>query len=87
MPGRAERLPAPVGETARDGRVVLFGFEPNYRAFTDGTQKLLRNALLGPAPAVVHAEHDKRLMVISGRANPELAGRIVGETLTDSASQ
>jgi hypothetical protein len=33
------------------GRAVVFGFEPNFRAFTDGTQKALRNALLGADPA------------------------------------
>jgi hypothetical protein len=33
------------------GRAVVFGFEPNFRAFTDGTQKVLRSALLGPDPA------------------------------------
>jgi hypothetical protein len=41
---------AVIDETYGDGRVVLFGFDPNYRAFTDGTAKLLRNALLGPVP-------------------------------------
>lgn len=41
---------AVVDEQYGEGRVVLFGFEPNYRAFTDGTQKILRNALLGPDP-------------------------------------
>jgi hypothetical protein len=30
--------------------VVLFGFDPNYRAFTEGTQQILRNAMLGPKP-------------------------------------
>ena len=32
------------------GRAVVFGFEPNFRAFTDGTQRILRSALLGPDP-------------------------------------
>jgi hypothetical protein len=33
------------------GRVVLFASDPNFRAFTDGSQKILRNAVLGPDPA------------------------------------
>jgi hypothetical protein len=33
-----------------DGRVTAFAFDPNYRAFTDGTQKILRNAIFGPRP-------------------------------------
>jgi hypothetical protein len=32
------------------GRSVVFGFEPNFRAFTDGTQQILRNALFGKDP-------------------------------------
>lgn len=39
-----------VDEGYGDGRVVLFGFDPNYRAFTEGTQQILRNAVLGPTP-------------------------------------
>ncbi len=35
-------------EAYGDGSVVLFASEPNFRAFTDGTQKILRNALAGP---------------------------------------
>jgi hypothetical protein len=41
---------AVVDEANQDGRVVLFGFDPNYRAFTDGTAKMLANAILGPRP-------------------------------------
>jgi hypothetical protein len=44
-----------VDEPAGEGRVVLLSVEPNFRAFTDGTQKVLRNAILGPDPAAAPA--------------------------------
>ncbi|XRQ03565.1 M14 family zinc carboxypeptidase [Actinomadura welshii] len=44
--GTAAVVDQPVGE----GRSVLFAAEPNFRAFTDGTAKLLYNAILGPDP-------------------------------------
>ena len=36
-----------VDERVGRGRTIAFSFEPNFRAFTDGTQVLLRNAILG----------------------------------------
>jgi hypothetical protein len=37
-------------EPAGSGRVVLFASEPNFRAYTTGTQKVLWNALFGADP-------------------------------------
>ncbi|WP_131740379.1 M14 family zinc carboxypeptidase [Actinomadura roseirufa] len=45
--GTAAVVDQPVGR----GRSVLFAAEPNFRAFSDGTAKLLYNAILGPDPA------------------------------------
>jgi hypothetical protein len=42
---------AVIDERAGAGRIVSFGFEPNFRAFTDGTARILRNAILGAEPA------------------------------------
>jgi hypothetical protein len=39
--------PVAVDERVGRGRTVAFSFEPNFRAFTDGTQVMLRNAILG----------------------------------------
>lgn len=42
---------AVVDDQVGDGRVVLFGFDPNYRALTGGTQQILLNAIIGPDPS------------------------------------
>jgi Zinc carboxypeptidase len=39
--------PAVLDERYGRGRTIAFSFEPNFRAFTDGTQVMLRNAILG----------------------------------------
>jgi hypothetical protein len=42
---------AVVDEPLAAGRVVLFASDPNFRAWTVGMQKVLRNAILGSDPA------------------------------------
>jgi hypothetical protein len=42
---------AVIDEPFGDGRVVLLASDPNYRAWTVGMQKVLRNSILGPDPA------------------------------------
>ena len=41
---------AVVDEAVGLGRAVLFGIDPNFRAWTQGTQRILLNALIGPDP-------------------------------------
>jgi hypothetical protein len=41
-----------VDEAVGNGRSVVFSFDPNFRGWTEGTQRLLWNALYGPNPAV-----------------------------------
>ena len=40
--------------------MVAFGFDPNFRAFADGTEKLLRNAVFGADPATARASAARR---------------------------
>ena len=41
---------AVVDEAVGLGRAVLFAIDPNFRAWTQGTQRILLNALIGPDP-------------------------------------
>jgi len=49
--GELGRTASVVDEPYADGRVVLFAGDPNFRGFTEGTQQVLWNAVLGDAPA------------------------------------
>ncbi|MGH3326653.1 MAG: M14 family zinc carboxypeptidase [Streptomycetales bacterium] len=40
-----------IDEAVGSGRAVVFASEPNFRAFTDGTARILLNAILGTDPA------------------------------------
>ncbi|WP_157896722.1 M14 family zinc carboxypeptidase [Acidovorax carolinensis] len=41
-----------VDEAVGSGRSVVFSFDPNFRGWTEGTQRLLWNVLYGPNPTV-----------------------------------
>ena len=69
-------------EPYADGRVVAFAGEPNFRAFTDGTQKILWNAIYGADPAgravplrtTAEARHQA---AVAARALQSYDGRVV----------
>ncbi|RRO14288.1 hypothetical protein EIL87_21425 [Saccharopolyspora rhizosphaerae] len=64
---------AVVDENVGTGRVVLFGFDPNYRAFTHGTARMLHNAITGPRPATAPASRTAAQQA----PVPSAAGRMV----------
>jgi hypothetical protein len=54
LPTGADRLggTAPVvDEPMGQGRTIVFSTDPNNRAWTEGMQQVLRNAILGPDPS------------------------------------
>jgi hypothetical protein len=61
-----------VDETLGDGHLVLFSGEPNYRAFTGGTEFLLANALVYP-PAAGAAGVDVRSAAAASAVSTAMA--------------
>jgi zinc carboxypeptidase len=54
LPTGADRLggtAAVIDEPMGDGRTIVFSTDPNYRAWTEGMQQVLWNAILGPDPS------------------------------------
>ncbi len=54
---------AVLDEQVGSGRSVVFSFEPNFRAYTDGTQQILSNAILGPGRGAPPAATSARAAV------------------------
>ena len=67
---------AVVDEPRGDGRATVFSVEPNFRAFTTGFQKLLRNALLSDDAGAARAAP----IGIAGRARKAAARVLAGSS-------
>src|SRR5262249_38710143 len=50
--GHLSGTSAVADEAVGNGRSVLFAFDPLYRAWTQGTERLVWNAIMGPNPTV-----------------------------------
>ena len=66
LAGSAAIVDEPVG----NGRSVVFSFDPNFRAWPEGTQRILWNALYGTNPVAAAASAKVRASVL--RANGAL---------------
>jgi len=76
-------------EGYESGRIVLFASDPNYRAFTDGTQRVLRNAVLGgdPAALAVGTADARRAAVAAASGVADLSGALIVTVDAGSAGQ
>ena len=72
---------AAIDESIGAGRSTVFSIEPNFRAFTTGTQKVLRNAILGGPLSGARAA-DRRVNAARVRRAREAARELVGSSQT-----
>ncbi|MGH3390619.1 MAG: M14 family zinc carboxypeptidase [Actinomadura sp.] len=78
---------AVIDEPAGQGRTVLFAAEPNFRAFTDGTAKLLYNAITGPDPAAAASARSTADAVRAALALPSFESPIRVSVRTADAAR
>ena len=69
---------AVVDEPVGTGRVVLFTTDPNFRAWTVGMQKMLRNAILGGDGSTAHSGACRFTVACGRGADREECGRTRG---------
>ena len=87
---RLRRTPRELGGTAAAidepfgaGRSTVFSVEPNFRAFTNGTQKVLRNAILGAGAGTAARASGRRLVSAARvRRSQAAAEELVGSSAT-----
>ena len=72
--------PAAVDEAVGDGRVIVFSSDPNCRGFTQGTQRVLWNAIFGPDPSGTAPAAPAGS---AARAQDEAAAKAAADALTD----
>ena len=77
--GTAAAIDEPFGA----GRSTVFSVEPNFRAFTNGTQKVLRNAILGAGAGTAARASGRRLVSAARvRRSQAAAEELVGSSAT-----